>query len=211
MSAMDEKIEKIKQWLGSGSINIFGPPFAGKDTQGEIVSELLGGEMFSSGDILRHNKDNEKLQQLLDAGEIIPSEFFMELIPPYFKRSGFEGKSLILSEVGRVEGEQVATFEAAESSGHPIKVLVLLKMPDEEAFKRFDVAQQTHDRGDRGDDDREVLRTRLAKYHQMVSPVIEWYRDKGLLLEVDGTRTRDEVTQEIIDDLYRRATTGYHD
>lgn len=204
---MDDQIEAIKNWLGTGSLNIFGLPFSGKDTQGKKLADLLDGETFSSGDILRHNKDNERLQQLLAAGDIIPSEFFMELIPPYFAREEFRDKPLILSEVGRVEGEQTATYKAAEETGHFIKALVLLKMPDEEVYKRFEAAKEIHDRGSRGDDRREVLENRLKKYHEIVTPVINWYKSKGLLVEIDGTLSREEVTKEIIKALADRASS----
>ena len=50
---MDEKIQFIKEWLGTGSINIFGLPFSGKDTVGVRLAEDLGGRFLSSGMILR--------------------------------------------------------------------------------------------------------------------------------------------------------------
>jgi adenylate kinase len=201
---MEEKIETVKNWLGSGSINVFGLPFSGKDTQAHKLAELLGGAMFSSGDILRQNKDNQELQRLLDAGQIIPSELFKQIVVPYFSRPEFAGKPLILSEVGRMGDEKQVIIEAAMESGHPQKAVILLKLPDEAVFKRFEALKQEKDRGARGDDRHEVLQTRLNNYRAIVMPVIDWYRQTGLLLEVDGTKSRQAVTESIISGLYER-------
>ena len=54
---MEEKIEAIRKWLGTGSINIFGFPMSGKDTQGVKLAEVLGGKLLSSGIIIRANAD----------------------------------------------------------------------------------------------------------------------------------------------------------
>ena len=52
---IEEKISKIKEWLGRGSINIFGLPMSGKDTQGVKLAETLGAKFLSSGMIIRAN------------------------------------------------------------------------------------------------------------------------------------------------------------
>ncbi len=203
---MNDQTKTIKQWLGTGSINVFGLPFAGKDTQGEVLAELFDGVMISSGDILRHSKDNPRLQKLLAAGEIIPSDLFGEIVLPYFSRQELAGKPLILSEVGRMEGEQQAVMQAADDTGHPIKATVLLGLPEDEVFSRFEAAKQINDRGDRADDRREVLQTRLDNYRAKVTPVLDWYREKGLLIEIDGTLSREDVSKEIIKELLIRAS-----
>lgn len=202
---MNEQKDIVSAWLETGSINIFGLPFAGKDTQGQVFADMFDGEVVSSGDILRHSQDNEELQRIMAAGEIIPSELFEEVVLPYLSNAKYEGKPLILSEVGRMDGEQQVITRATENSGHPQKAVVLLKLSDEEVYERFEAAKQIQDRGKRADDSREVLQTRLDAYHQKVTPVIEWYRDRGLLIEVDGSKSRDEVTNEIFEELLKRA------
>lgn len=204
---MNEKINTIKNWVGTGSINIFGLPFAGKDTQGEKLAEMLDGVMLSSGDILRHDHGNEEIQRIMAEGGLIPVHLFEEVVVPYIAREEFEGKPLILSEVGRMQGEQIAVMHATESSSHHTKAVVLLKMSDEEVWRRFDASQQDHDRGERADDNKAVLQNRLDNYHQKVWPVIEWYKDKGLLIEIDGSLSREGVTEAMIDALYEKATS----
>lgn len=191
----------VSKWLGCGSINIFGLPFAGKDTQGRIIADIFGGVLISSGDILRHNQSNKKLQDIMAAGGIIPSNLFEEIVLPFLSRRELKDKPLILSEVGRLQGEELVVMRATEDSGHPTKAVVFLKLPDEEVWNRFEQSKTEHDRGDRADDRKEVLKTRVDKFNQKVMPVIGYYRDQGLLIEVDGTLTNNEVTTQIMDKL----------
>ncbi len=202
---MEQKINTISTWLGTGSINIFGLPFAGKDTQGLALADLLGGVLMSGGDILRHNKDNAELQRIMAAGEIIPSTLWEEIVVPYLGKDEFKNKPLVLSEVGRLEGEQLVIEQATIATGHPQKAVILLSLSDEEVWNRFDASQKEHDRGERADDNREVLQTRLDSYHQKVMPVIDYYRNKGLLIEIDGSMSREEVKNAILDELLSKS------
>ena len=197
---MDNQVQTIKKWLGSGSINIFGPPFAGKDTQASKLATILDGQTISGGDILRDNDENEELQRILAAGDIIPSELFLRLVPQYFSHSELVGKPLFLSEVGRLTTEVEPIMSALQATDHSLKAVILLNLPDERVWEHFEISQQTGDRGERADDNRKTLIVRLEKYKKVL-PVIEHYRDQGLLLEVDGTKTPEQVTEEILSSL----------
>lgn len=202
---MESQINTIKKWLGVGSINIFGLPFAGKDTQGRMLADLFGGVLMSGGDILRHNQDNAELQKIMAAGEIIPSSLWEKIVVPYLAKDDFKDKPLILSEVGRLEGEQFVIEKATAESGHPQKAVILLSLSDQEVWTRFDVSQKNHDRGERADDNHEVLQTRLDSYHLKVMPVIEYYRTKNLLIEINGKLAPDEVKKSILSNLAYKA------
>lgn len=201
---MDTK-QTLKNWLGAGSINLFGRPFAGKDTQGEYLADVFDGVMISGGDLLRHTDDQE-VQQIMAQGGIIPSDAWERIVTPFFANPELNGKPLILSEVGRVKGEEQVIMKVTESTGHPQKAVVLLHLSEEEVWRRFDQSQIDHDRGDRADDNRAVLQTRLDKFREKVEPVIEYYRQNGLLIEIDGTLSRDQVTEAIEQALLQRAT-----
>ena len=202
---MDTKIQTIKQWLETGSINIFGLPFAGKDTQGKIFAELFDGILISGGDILRKS-DNQELQTIMAEGKIIPSDLWEQVVVPYFKREELKNKPLILSEVGRLMGEQLVIEKATEESGHTQKAVILLELDDSEIWNRFDASRLANDRGDRADDNKAVLQTRLDNYHQKVMPVLNYYDNKGLLIRIDGSKSKEEVTNQIIDSLYKKIT-----
>jgi adenylate kinase len=205
MIFMSKHIQKIKDWLGAGSINIFGRPFSGKDTQGEIVAALLDGHLIGGGDILRSHHDPKKVEEIMASGGIVPSDFYEELILPYFSRRAFAGKPLILSAVGRSHGEEPMIMRTAKQAEHPIKAVIVLDLPAAEVWQRFAESQADHDRGRRADDRREVLKTRLQKFEERTVPVLKYYRDRGLLIRVDGTKPRKQVTAEILAALEKLA------
>ena len=78
---MEEKIAKIKEWLGTGSINIFGLPMSGKDTQGIRLAEALQGKFLSSGIIIRA-KEQETKQKYSNNGALIPTDVFYDVLDP---------------------------------------------------------------------------------------------------------------------------------
>lgn len=203
---MEQKTKIIAEWLGFGSVNIFGRPFAGKDTQGKILADMLGGRLVGGGDILRSHKDPKKIEEVMSSGGIIPSDFYFEMVLPYLSQPELQNMPLILSAVGRSKGEETTIMKATSDSGHPIKAVVLLQMPEIEVLKRFDASSKENDRGDRTDDKKEVLMNRLAKFQERTVPVIEFYRKNGLLVEVDGTLPREQVTEQILEKLAQRAT-----
>ncbi len=205
-----EHISRIKTWLGSGSINLFGLPFSGKDTQCEAIAELLDGVTFGSGAIFREQTDNKALQEIMATGALIPSDMFFDIMLPYFSKPELVGKPLVLSSIGRMKGEEHVIFRATEETGHPTKAVIYLVTPDHAVFERYRVAQQATDRGERQDDgDEDVLRNRISKFNTQTLPVIEFYREKGLLIEIDGTKDRESVTADIVRALLERAQSSY--
>ena len=105
---MEQKIAIIKEWLGTGSINVFGLPFSGKDTVGIKLAEMLGAKFISSGLILRAaEKEDSVLAKELSAGNLAPTDTFRKIILPYFGRDELNGAPLVLSSVGRWEGEEL--------------------------------------------------------------------------------------------------------
>jgi adenylate kinase len=203
---MNEKINTIQNWLGTGSINIFGRPFAGKDTQGEILADYFGGELMAGGEMLRSYHDQAKIKELMSTGDLFPTDFYLSIVLPYLSRDEIKNKPLILSSIGRMKGEESTIIQATNESGHPMKAVVVLVLSEEEVMNRFEATRNLGDRGIREDDNHDALENRLVKYREQTMPVIEVYREKGLLIEVDGTLPRDQVTEEIIDSLYNLAS-----
>lgn len=203
---MENKIETISNWLSSGSLNIFGRPFAGKDTQGRKLAELFSGELIAGGDILRAYHDQGEIDRVMAEGGLIPSDLYLKILTPFLSKDDFKNKPLILSSVGRKEGEELTIKQATEVSNHPIKAVILLEMEEAEARKRFEAARQEHDRGQRADDNRAVLENRLKKFREETMPVINYYKSVDLLISVDGTLTKEQVTSEILEALYSLAT-----
>ena len=203
---MEEKIEKIKDWLGYGSINIFGLPMSGKDTQGMMLKNALDAVFLSSGEIVRQ-KEAETRKAYTDDGSLIPTNVFYEWVLPYFERPELFKQPLILSSIGRWFGEENAVMSAAAGAGHEIMAVILLDVSEAEVEARFETSKVLNDRGDRKDDDNiEVFRNRLKEFREKTLPVLYHYRDLGLLVEVNGNQKREEVFNEIVEKLYEKAS-----
>ena len=199
---MDAKVAEIKKWLGTGSINIFGYPMSGKDTQGVKLAEAVGGKLLSSGIIIRAN-EIEKHKKLTDTGNLIPTNIFYEWVLPYFEREDLKNYPLILSSIGRWFGEEDTVLETAEKAGHPIKAAVLLNITEADVLDRFHKLQILNDRGERQDDkDLGVFKTRLEEFRLKTMPVLEHYKMMGMLINVNGDQSREAVFTEMIDKLY---------
>ena len=200
---MEEKIAKIKGWLGTGSINVFGLPYSGKDTVGLRLAELLGAKFLSSGLILRAAEHEDKeLARELAAGNLAPTDTFRRIIMPYFGREDLSGFPLILSSVGRWEGEEGDIMNAAAAGGHEIKAVILLNISEDEAKKRWEAARVLGDRGERSDDrEQKILDNRINEFITKTMPVIETYRNLGLLVPTHATGTRDDVFNGVLDEL----------
>jgi len=203
---MEEELAAIRHWLGQGSINIFGMPFAGKDTQGGVLADLLGAELLGGGTILRNSTIPPEVQKIMDGGGLIPTEDYLRIVLPYLSHEQFHGKPLMLSSVGRWEGEQHGVLQATEASGHPLRAVVLLTVSESVAKRRHAESVARGDRGPRADDDENVFDTRLQEYQLKTVPVVEFYREKGLLLEIDGTPEPPEVTSVILKHLAQLAS-----
>ena len=201
---MEEKIARIKEWLGTGSINIFGLPMSGKDTQGVRLAEALGAKFLSSGLIIRA-METETRKNLSGGGELIPTDTFYEWVLPYFSRSDLKGYPLILSSIGRWYGEENQVMASASEADHDIKAVVILNISEADVANRFAEAKILNDRGDRKDDaNEEIFEKRLLEFRQKTLPVLQHYKDLGLLVEVNGDQSRDAVFAELVEKLYRK-------
>ena len=189
--------------LGTGSIDIFGLPLSGKDTVGLRLAEAIGGKMLSSGLILRAaEKEDKDLFSEMSAGKLAATDKFREIVLPYLKRPDLAQFPLILSSVGRWEGEEYDVIEAAKEGGHPIKAVILLNISEAEAKKRWEVSQTLQDRGDRSDDKvAVVLDTRIKEFIEKTMPVIETYRKRDILLPIFADTDKETVYQRVVEAL----------
>ena len=197
----NEKLEKIKSWLGTGSLNIFGLPMSGKDTVGMRLAEDLQAKFLSSGIIIRAY-EAEQNEDMTGSGKLIPTNTFYDIILPYFSREELRNDSLVLSSVGRWSGEEDKIMEAAKAGGHEIKAVVMLDLIEEEVKNRFEAAKELNDRGERADDANiEVFETRLAEFREKTMPVLNHYDELKMLVKVPASGSRDEVYTNVIDRL----------
>ena len=196
-----DKLARIKSWLGTGSLNVFGLPMSGKDTVGERLAKDLDAKFLSSGIIIRAF-EAEQDQNMTGSGQLIPTNIFYDIILPYFSREEMKDDSLILSSVGRWSGEEDKIMEAAKNGGHEIKAVVLLDLTEADVKSRFEAAKRLNDRGERADDaNLEIFETRIREFNEKTVPVLNHYDELKLLIRVPADGSRDEVYLSVIDKL----------
>jgi adenylate kinase len=181
---------------------IMGPPGAGKGTQAQRIAERYSIPAISTGDIFRANVSagtplGKEAQRYMDAGEYVPDEVTNLMVRDRIDQPdaevGFllDGYPRTLAQVEELDG-------MIEFTGHRLDAVVVLTVDSDEIVQRL--LQRATLEG-RADDTEDVIRRRQELYTEQTAPLIEVYRDRGLLIEVDGMGEIDEVTARILDAL----------
>ena len=179
-----------------------GPPGAGKGTQAKFVADHFGVPAISTGDIFRANVSKEtdlgrKAKEYLDSGEYVPDELTNQMVRNRIDESdaepGFllDGYPRTLAQVEELDG-------MIKHTGHVLDAVVVLTVDKEELVQRL--LQRAETEG-RADDTEDVVRRRQEVYHDQTAPLIDVYRDRGLMIEVDGMGEVDEVSKRVLDAL----------
>ncbi len=177
---------------------IVGPPGAGKGTQAKRIASEYGIPDVSTGDIFRQNiKDRTELgqqvQTLVDAGNYVPDELTNRLVTARLQeedaQAGFllDGYPRTLAQVAYLE-------ELLQGWGPELDAVIQLVADEDEVVARL--TRRAAEQG-RADDGEEEIRHRQEVYVRETSPLIDVYRERGLLLEVDGLGEVDEVAERI--------------
>ncbi len=179
-------------------IILMGPPGAGKGTQAAVVADHFGVPAISTGDIFRANVSEgtdlgRKAKEYMDAGEYVPDEvtnlMVRNRIDEPDAEPGFllDGYPRTLAQVEELDG-------MIKHTGHELDAVVVLTVDGEELVQRL---LQRAETDGRSDDTEDVIRRRQELFIEQTAPLIEVYRDRGLLIEVDGMGEVDEVTERI--------------
>lgn len=168
---------------------------SGKSTQGNILSEKLGIPYLSSGHIFRE-MSKEKTQwgryvkETLNAGFLIPDEKAIPIIEEYLAKAEYKN-GYILDGFPR-------TVPQAEKFTNGVEKVIYLKVSDKEALWRL--SGRIED-GVREDNTLGAIRKRIQLFHDVTEPVLEYYRHQSSLLDVDGEKSIEEVTTQILEGL----------
>jgi adenylate kinase len=169
-------------------IFIYGPPGAGKGTQSDILAKRLKAVHLSSGEIMRRSGDQALVDRLAH-GLYAKSEDFLKYAEKAIREIP-EDTMIILDGVARMLPETKWLNELLPSLGRAIECVLYLDVHKEEAVSR------NLKRG-RADDDASLQDRRWHLFHTEMLPVVNYYKDKGLLKEVDGVGTIEEVAGRI--------------
>lgn len=207
-------------------IVLLGPPGAGKGTQAEVLAEKTGLAHISSGDIFRENlKAQTELGKLaqgfMNRGELVPDDVTIAMIRDRLKRPDCAGGA-ILDGFPRTPAQAKALDEMlAELNGKVVSVpyiSVPARVLIERLSGRWTCRAQGHvyhilynppkqagicdedgsDLYQREDDQPATVERRIKVYLEQTSPLIDHYRQAGLLVEVDGTQSIDRVTTDLL-------------
>ncbi|MDQ6935072.1 MAG: adenylate kinase [Actinomycetota bacterium] len=181
---------------------LMGPPGAGKGTQAKVVADHFGIPAISTGEIFRVNVAEGtdlgmEAQKYMDAGEYVPDEVTNLMVRRRIDKPdaepGFllDGYPRTLAQVEELDG--MINF-----TGHRLDAVVSLTVDSEELVQRL---LQRAKMEDRADDTEEVVRRRQEVYVEQTKPLIEVYRARKILIDVDGVGEVGKVTQRVFDAL----------
>jgi len=174
-------------------IILIGIQGAGKSTQGNLLSEKLGIPYLSTGHIFREMAKEKTpagryIKETINAGILIPDDKTIEIVNEYLGRPEYE-KGYILDGFPRTTA-QVEAFK------EKIDKVIYLKVSDKEALWRIAGREDN-----REDETLQAIKKRIASFHEFTEPVIDFYRKKGLLIEVDGEKDIEDIHKEILENL----------
>ena len=210
-------------------IIMLGAPGAGKGTQAKRLADKYGIPHISTGDIFRANIKNgtelgKKAKAFMDAGALVPDELTVDLVMDRLAQADCAG-GFILDGFPRTINQAEKLTEALEKGSGEIDWAVDIEVPDEDIVVRMSGRRvcgacgasyhtvhhppKTEGICDncgealqiRADDKEETVRKRLEVYHDQTQPLIDYYKAKEKVMEIDGTQPMDAVFDEIADRL----------
>ena len=183
---------------------IMGPPGAGKGTQASSIADHYGIVTISTGQLFRDNIQlgtplGKQIEALIAAGNLVPDEVTNQMVfqrlasPDVKKRGGFllDGYPRTLEQVEALDGELVRSRRKLQA------VIALVADPAqlvERLLKRAEIEG-------RADDNADSIRHRIDVYHAETAPLLEVYRERGLLVEVDAMGAVEDVRTRITNAL----------
>lgn len=201
------------------NIVLLGAPGAGKGTQSAKLVEEYGFDHLSTGDLLRAavaagTELGKKAKGYMDAGDLVPDEVVIGLVEERLKAA--PDGSFLLDGFPRTPAQAVALDGVLSNLGSKLDYAIALAVDKEVVVER--ISQRRLCRGcdyigtaadgticptcggelyQRDDDTEEAVRNRLDVYERQTSPLIDYYRGNGTLVEIDGGKSPDEVFSAI--------------
>ena len=207
-------------------IIMLGAPGAGKGTQAKMIAEKCGIPHISTGDIFRANIKNgtelgAKAKEYMDKGLLVPDELVCDLVVDRIQQADCE-KGYILDGFPRTIPQAEALENALNAIEQKLDYAIDIDVPDENIINRMSgrracvgcgatyhvLFNPTKVEGKcdvcgeslilRDDDKPETVKKRLDVYHTQTPPLIDFYTERKVLVEVDGTQSMDKVFDDIM-------------
>ena len=175
-----------------------GPPGSGKGTQGKLLADKIGAELYSTGKRCREFAANSSYfgnitKEVIEKGDLMPEWFSIYLFEDRLIRLEPQDK-IVFDGSGRKVLETHAFHEVLDWLKRPYKV-VYIQVSDESLHARL-LGRAAHE--ERADDDTEAIKLRFERFREHTLPSIEFFRSQGVLLEVDGEDTIENVHKNVL-------------
>jgi adenylate kinase len=178
---------------------ILGPPGAGKGTQAARLAEHYGIPAISTGDIFRSNIAEKtplglQVQAVLDSGGYVSDEITNAMVRDRLAQDD-ASRGFLLDGYPRTKAQVSELDRMLAEGGARLDVVVELTVDEDEVVARLLRRAQT---SGRSDDTEEVIRRRQQIYAEETAPLCRVYRERGLLVSVDGLGDVDDVTSRLV-------------
>jgi adenylate kinase len=203
-----------------------GPPGAGKGTQAKVVASRLGIPQISSGDIFRENLKmktelGERANKYIKIGELVPDDITIAMINERLSRADCAGGA-ILDGFPRTPAQAEALDRFLMENKSQIKKVPYIKVSEAELISRLTERLTCRAEGhifhkrfnppkvpgvcdydgselyQREDDKPDTVKHRINVYEEQTQPLVDYYHQRGLLIEIDGNQPIDQVTDDLV-------------
>ncbi len=180
-------------------IVLMGPPGAGKGTQAVLVAERLGIPHVSTGEIFRANVGQGtalglEAKKYMDGGEYVPDSVTNAMVADRLTQED-AANGFLLDGYPRTVAQVHALNAMLADSGVALDKAVEITADTDEVVARL--LNRAQEQG-RADDTEDVIRRRMEIYAEQTAPLTALYRDQGILLQVDGMGSVDEVAGRLL-------------
>lgn len=187
----------------------FGPPGAGKGTQAKIIEERYGMKQLSTGDMIREEMASgselgQKMKEIVNEGQLVSDEIVIEMIAGHIDSEEC-AKGAIFDGFPRTVAQANALEKMLSERGKKINAVIELRVDEGALIERIN--KRAREEG-RSDDNIDTLIKRLQQYKQYSAEVLPYYREKGMNDVVDGMKSINVVTADIITILDRYASAA---
>lgn len=200
----EKKIQWFKIWTrlfgakNMKDIILIGRQGSGKGTQGKILAEKYGYQIFETGGALRAmaQEDSDlgrKVKDITSRGDLVPNEIVMEIVADFLE--GLDKKTpVIFDGIPRSVEQQESLDEEIQKAGRSY-IALEIKLSTDRAVERLIERGKTEGRAD---DNIVAIQKRIENFETFTMPVIKNYEDRDLLIAVDGDQELEVVTEEVI-------------